>query len=52
MIKVIVREEEKETHLISRSTTVHWKDSDGKERWIQFISLSGLHEVIPARAAK
>jgi len=49
MVKVVSREETKETHRISRVTTVHWKDAAGKERWIQFTSLQGQHEVIFSR---
>jgi len=52
MIKVIANAQSAETHRISRVTTVHWKDAVGKERWIQFTSLQGQHEVIPTRDAK
>lgn len=43
MVKVITREDEGETHRISRVTTVHWTGKDNKEHWIQFISLQGFH---------
>jgi len=52
LVKVISKEKETETHRISRVTTVHWKDGAGKERWIQFTSLQGQHEVTPTRDAK
>ena len=43
LVKVITREDEVETHRISRVTTVHWTGKDNKEQWIQFISLQGIH---------
>lgn len=44
IVKVISQEEGKEIHRISRVTTVNWKDAEGKERWIQYISLQGFHK--------
>ncbi len=44
LFKVITREDEVETHRISRVTTVHWTGKDNKEQWIQFISLQGIHK--------
>ena len=44
IVKVISQEEGKETHRISRVTTVRWKDVEEKERWIQYISLQGFHK--------
>jgi hypothetical protein len=43
LIKVVTREDEVETHRISRLTTVHFTGKDNKEEWIQFISLQGIH---------
>jgi len=44
IVKVISQEEGKETHRISRVTTVNWRDAEGKEMWIQYISLQGFHK--------
>ena len=44
LVKVITYEQGIETHRISRLTTVNWKDADGKDRWIQFVSLQGFHK--------
>lgn len=44
LIKVVTNEQGAETHRISRLTTVNWKDAEGKDRWIQFISLQGVHK--------
>ncbi len=44
LIKIVTHEQGIETHRISRMTTVNWKDAEGKERWIQFISLQGIHK--------
>ncbi len=44
LIKVVTFEQEVETHNISRLTTVRWKDTSGKERTTQFISLQGRHQ--------
>jgi hypothetical protein len=44
LIKVVTFEQGVETHNISRLTTVHWKDANGKERTTQFISLQGRHQ--------
>lgn len=44
LIKVVTKEQGVETHRISRLTTVNWKDKEGKERWLQFVSLQGFHK--------
>jgi hypothetical protein len=44
VVKVITHEDGVETHRISRVTTVNWKDQQGKDRWIQYVSLQGLHK--------
>ena len=44
LIKVVTFEQGVETHNISRLTTVRWKDTNGKERTTQFISLQGRHQ--------
>jgi hypothetical protein len=44
LVKVVTKEGGIETHRISRVTTVGWKDKDGKERWLQFVSLKGFHK--------
>jgi hypothetical protein len=43
LIKVVTYEQGAETHRISRVTTVNWKDAEGKDRWIQYVSLQGVH---------
>lgn len=43
LVKVITSEQGVETHRISRLSTVSWKDADGKEQWLQFVSLQGFH---------
>lgn len=43
MIKVITVSGKIETHRISRVTTVNWKGRQGKEQWIQFVSMKGSH---------
>jgi hypothetical protein len=47
LVKVITTEDKIETHRISRLTTVQWKDKDGKERAMQFVSLQGHHKRQP-----
>ena len=47
MVKVVTREKGVETHRITRVTTVSWKDQDGKERWLHFVSLQGFHKRQP-----
>jgi hypothetical protein len=47
LVKVITREQGVETHRVSRLTTVSWKDKDGKEHWLQFVSLQGFHKRQP-----
>lgn len=44
LVKVVTKEQGAETHRISRLTTVHWKDKEGKERALQFVSLQGYHK--------
>ena len=44
VVKVVSHEAGVETHRISRVTTVSWRDKDGKERWLQFVSLQGHHK--------
>jgi hypothetical protein len=44
VVKVITKEQGVETHRISRLTTVSWKEKEGKERWLQFLSLQGFHK--------
>lgn len=41
---VITREQAIETHRISRLTTVNWKDKQGKDCGLQFVSLRGFHQ--------
>jgi hypothetical protein len=43
-VKVVTKEAGVETHRVSRVTTVSWRDGDGKERWLQFVSLQGFHK--------
>ena len=43
LIKVVTREDEVETHRISRVTTVRLTGKDNTDQWIQFISLQGNH---------
>jgi hypothetical protein len=47
VVKVVTREDGVETHRISRVTTVNWKDQAGKDRWIQYVSLQGVHKRRP-----
>jgi hypothetical protein len=44
---VVTKEQVMETHRISRLTTVSWKDKEGKECWLQFVSLQGFHKRQP-----
>ena len=44
IVKVITLENSVETHRISRVSTVKWKDAAGTERWLQYISLQGVHK--------
>ncbi|MDY0298193.1 MAG: hypothetical protein RB296_12845 [Acidobacteriota bacterium] len=44
MVKVVTRRDGRETHRISRVTTVAWKDDAGREQWTQFVSLKGFHQ--------
>jgi hypothetical protein len=47
VVKQVTKEQGIETHRISRLTTVSWKDKQGKERWLQFVSLQGFHKRQP-----
>ena len=47
VVKVVGNEQGAETHRISRVTTVTWKDKEGKERTLQFVSLQGHHKKQP-----
>lgn len=47
LVKVVTKEQGIETHRISRVTTATWKDKDGNERTIQFVSLQGYHKRQP-----
>jgi hypothetical protein len=47
VVKVVTTEQGAETHRISRVTTVRWKDKDGKENALQFVSLQGYHKRQP-----
>jgi hypothetical protein len=41
---VVNKEQGMETHCLSCLTTVGWQDKDGKDHWLQFISLQGFHK--------
>jgi hypothetical protein len=43
LVKVVTNEQGTETHRISRLTTVNWKDNEGKEQMLQFVSLQGYN---------
>ena len=47
LVKVVTKEQGVETHRISRVTTVSWKDKEGKEQTLQFVSLQGYHKRQP-----
>jgi hypothetical protein len=47
LVKVVIKEQGVETHRISRLTTVQWKDKEGMERSLQFVSLQGFHQRQP-----
>jgi hypothetical protein len=49
LVKVVSGSGDSEVHRISRVTTVSWKGKDGKEQWLQFVSLKGHHERKPTR---
>lgn len=42
-VKIVTTEAGLEVHHITRVSTVNWKDAEGKDRWIQFVSLEGTH---------
>jgi hypothetical protein len=44
LLKVVIQDNGAETHRITRITTVNWKDKEGKEHWMQYISLQGFHK--------
>jgi hypothetical protein len=44
LVKVVTFEQGLETHNITRVTTLRWKDTGGKERTTQFVSLQGRHQ--------
>jgi len=44
VVEVITKEQGVETHRITRLTTVSWKDKEGQEHWLQFVSLQGFHK--------
>ena len=44
LVKVVTTEQGLETHQISRLTSVSWKDKEGKDRTLQFITLQGFHK--------
>ena len=50
VIKTVTQEDGLETHHISRVTLVNWKDASGKSRWIQYVSLEGIHRHEPKAA--
>ena len=43
LVKVITNEQGVETHRISRLTTVNWKNSQGTDQSLSFVSLRGYH---------
>jgi hypothetical protein len=47
LVKVVTQEGGVETHRISRVTAATWKDNDGKEHTLQFVSLHGFHKRQP-----
>lgn len=44
LVKVVTHDGNKESHRISRITTVHWTDKAGERQWRQYVSLQGVHE--------
>jgi hypothetical protein len=44
IVKVVTNEQEVETHRVSRLTTVTWKDKEGSQQTLQFVSLQGHHK--------
>ena len=47
VVKIVTRAADAETHLVTRLTTVNWKDKESKEHWLQFVSLQGFHRRQP-----
>jgi hypothetical protein len=45
--KAVNMEQGVETHRITRVTTVNWRDASNEDRWIQFVSLQGVHKREP-----
>lgn len=50
VVKTVTSEDGLETHHIGRVTLVNWKDAAGKSRWIQYVSLEGVHRRDPKPA--
>lgn len=46
MVKVVNEEDGRETHRISRISTIHWNDAGAGEQWVQYTSLKGYHQKI------
>jgi hypothetical protein len=44
VVKVVASEQGVETHRVSRLTTVTWKDKEGNQQTLQFVSLQGHHK--------
>jgi hypothetical protein len=44
IVKVVANEQGVETHRVSRLTTVTWKDKEGNQQALQFVSLQGHHK--------
>lgn len=44
LARVVLMEKGVETHRITRLTTVSWKDKEGNEQAMQFVSLQGFHK--------
>jgi len=47
VVKVVTKENNLESHRISRVSTVRWKDKEGKDRVTQFVSMQGYHQRRP-----
>jgi hypothetical protein len=44
VVKVVAQVQGIETHRISRITTARWKDKEGNEQTLQYVSLRGYHK--------
>jgi hypothetical protein len=42
--KVVTGGEGVEIHRVTRVTTVNWTDHAGQDRWLQYVSLQGVHQ--------